>query len=764
MEERSEELRPLLKNKRLGWMRMAMHEFCLNCFKLKGDYDVCPHCGFIEGTPPEQLYHLHPGIILAERYIVGTVVGFGGFGVTYKAYDVTLNTIIALKEFFPNGLVSRVPGETHIVVFSGEKREHFAQSLQRFLEEARNMAKFNSDPHIINVFNFFEENNTAYIVMEFLDGTSLKEFLALNNGQLDPETALEIIRPITDALEQIHAQGIIHRDISPDNIFITVDHKYKLLDFGAARFSTGDEEKTMSVVIKVGYAAPEQYRSKSKQGNYTDIYALGATLYHLITGIKPDESVDRQTEDTLKRPSQLGLNTGANLEKSIMKALAIKPELRFQKVAELRDALYNDRTVDYPEVELKKRKRRRLLITSLLGAGMLALCAAMIIYFTSIRPGMGLDPAAMTADSITLWVPVSGNKAAQSLQLGLYQSIVTEFEKEYSAKDTPKFQVELLAVPVAEYEERMREATANRNMPTLFRSDIAAASTEDVASLKLLLLSLNPSEYILWDQYETGYPSQTKIPLGFQPVVTYVNQMVVAELKPTEGLLTVVANDAGKGSFYLNHDRYADLVRLNDPELLDHGQINVSQKTIEAMTGIKRAYQLQGFDQHTSGFALLAQDQLMYLMEATSLFREVQKALPGYYEVQPLEINGHMAGRFTNEWSVSAQATKNQQEIAMLFISFLLSDSAQNHLHIQNDNSLPLNQRTFETYLSLNREFQFLQDDLDKFDLAGEGEQVLLEFNDYMVNSVILPDVDINAIGGILSEFQPLTSDGGAVK
>jgi serine/threonine protein kinase len=306
---------------------MANNQICMSCFNVKGDFDVCPYCGWVEGTPPKEAYHLHPRTLLNNRYVIGTVLGYGGFGVTYKAWDMELGIKVAVKEYYPSGLVNRVPGEAEVVIYSGEKSKQYGYGLKRFLDEARQMAKFSTHMNIVNIYNFFEQNNTAYIVMEYLEGISLKQFLQQSGGILDVDTALQIILPVADALEEIHSKGTIHRDVSPDNIFITAENKVKLIDFGAARLSAGDKEETLSVILKPGFAPPEQYRSKSKQGAFTDIYALGATLYRLVTGVLPEESVDRLFDDSLKRPSELGIKIPDNIERAIMKALSLKEEL-----------------------------------------------------------------------------------------------------------------------------------------------------------------------------------------------------------------------------------------------------------------------------------------------------------------------------------------------------------------------------------------------------------------------------------------------------
>lgn len=276
-------------------------ELCMNCFSVKGQYETCPFCGYQEGTPPKQPHYLTPGTILGNHFIVGTSIGVGGFGITYRAYDTTLGVIVAIKEFYPVGLVNRSPGERKIGLLSGEKQIQYQEQLKRFLMEAQSIAQFGKAKDIVNVYDYFEENNTAYIIMEYIDGVLLKDYLE-KQGRMEVKTALTIIEPVIEAVKKIHAQGIIHRDISPDNIFIADEEAIKVFDFGAARLSDSKEGMAAEKVIKVGYSAPEQYRDVALQGFYTDIYSVGAILYQMVTGIKPIESTEREYKDELMSP------------------------------------------------------------------------------------------------------------------------------------------------------------------------------------------------------------------------------------------------------------------------------------------------------------------------------------------------------------------------------------------------------------------------------------------------------------------------------
>lgn len=320
---------------------MAGRNWCLNCFQIKGNYEVCPHCGYMENAEPENLYQLKPGTILRGRYIIGASIGLGGFGITYKAYDVTLGMVVAVKEFYPAGLVNRAEGEKKVGVFSGEKAQTYEKWKKRFLEEAQNMAIFARDRDIVNEYDFFEENGTAYIIMEFIHGRLLKEQLR-ETGKFPLETACGYMMSILNALKRIHENGIIHRDISPDNIFLLENGRVKIFDFGAAYFQRGVEEQLPSLIVKAGYAPPEQYRTKGQVGTELDIYGAGAVFYEMVTGEKPIESLDRMMGEKLKTPTELGIEMDPVIEGVMLKALSLQPEDRFHSGEEFEKAMLKE--------------------------------------------------------------------------------------------------------------------------------------------------------------------------------------------------------------------------------------------------------------------------------------------------------------------------------------------------------------------------------------------------------------------------------------
>ena len=299
---------------------------------LTGD-GICPHCGHsANDSAPVAPYHLKPGAVLHERFLVGTVLGEGGFGITYIGLDLTLAKRVAIKEFYPSGAANRTVLSSEIIVTQG-KQNFFQQGIDRFLDEAKSVAAFSEEDGIVDVLDHFRANNTAYIVMEYLDGENLRDYIN-HHGRFRSGDLISLMMPVMKSLRTIHAEGIIHRDISPDNVMFTKNGKLKLMDFGSARYYT-NEERHMSVVLKKGYAPEEQYGSNTEQGPYTDVYALCATIYTCITGREPADSLDRLRYDSLTPPSSLGISISPVHEQALMHGLAVRAENRCRDMDQL---------------------------------------------------------------------------------------------------------------------------------------------------------------------------------------------------------------------------------------------------------------------------------------------------------------------------------------------------------------------------------------------------------------------------------------------
>lgn len=466
-------------------------------------YEVCPHCGYVDGSPPAEAYHLAPGEILNHKYIVGTAIDSGGFGIIYRAWDAQMEQVVAIKEYFPNGVVSRVPGQNDVIVYSGKNREVFRKGVDRFLVEARNMAEF-SQPDIVALYDYFEENNTAYIVMEYLDGVSFKEYLKERRGRIPSEEVVDITLHVLAALEEIHSHHIIHRDISPDNIFLCSNHRVKVIDFGAARFSSGEESSNFSTIVKPGYAPAEQYRTKSRQGPFTDLYALGACMYQASTGEKPQESLARAMHDDLRPPKELNPEVPEYLSDIIMKAMAMDEDERFQSSEEFMKALKGhqiDKTPAKKKPKKKKKKGNSVLKMAVAVVLTLLLCAGAFWGITNhtrlVKMGY--------SGKIEFYVPES--------KKDYYGEVVNDYSIDYDK--------EISIVPVADekYKETVLEKLGTKESPAIFVSDDFSqkelADAENMEKYVVDAIEDSEENFYYLNQYYKKKQDEKRMPLSF---------------------------------------------------------------------------------------------------------------------------------------------------------------------------------------------------------------------------------------------------------
>ena len=278
---------------------------CMKCMHpLAAGETVCPECGRAYGSANAETFALKPGTILEGKYLVGEMLGQGGFGITYIGFDLLLEQKVAIKEYYPmsTGMVSR-DGHSTVVWSSAMMGKTGTQKgFDSFLKEARKMAKLGGIPGVVGVKSVFIQNETAYIVMDFIEGETLLKKLQ-KNGPMDFDSCVKLMTPIMQALAEVHEHGIIHRDISPDNIMVRPDGKLILLDLGAAKDLDiqGNDGSVQSsqMVAKHGFSPIEQYSKSGKVGPWTDIYAMAATIYYCCTGILPPPATDRTIDDTL---------------------------------------------------------------------------------------------------------------------------------------------------------------------------------------------------------------------------------------------------------------------------------------------------------------------------------------------------------------------------------------------------------------------------------------------------------------------------------
>lgn len=316
-----------------------MASYCPYCMSMLRGEGACPVCRKDSEEYCPSVHHLPPGTLLQGRYRIGRVLGEGGFGITYLGLDENLRRLVAVKEYFPTSFVLRENSVSlGVTCYTSQGKELYERGRDQFLQEARTMARLDRIPQIVHVLDFFPANNTAYLVMEFLEGETLKELVA-RQGPIPALALLELMRPVVRGMDTMHRAGVLHRDISPDNLMVLKGEDVKLMDFGCARELEGGH--TLTVVLKHGFAPLEQYTGRG-QGPWSDVYSLCATLYYCLTGTVPPRSIERGGEtDELLPPTQLGAGLTPVQEQALLKGLAVRVKDRWQSAAELYTALYN---------------------------------------------------------------------------------------------------------------------------------------------------------------------------------------------------------------------------------------------------------------------------------------------------------------------------------------------------------------------------------------------------------------------------------------
>ena len=601
---------------------------------------------------------LVPGTLLKDgRYIIGEQVGAGGFGIVYKAWDTKLETIVAIKEFFVSRLMTRAEGLKEVIV-SQKSIEEFRYRKQRFLAEARTMARFGTHKNITNVLEFFEENGTAYIVMELLEGMTLSDYLKQCGGKLDYEFAVEIALEVGNALKSMHENNIIHKDVAPDNIFICSGReiRIKLMDFGAARLADSTDE-VIDIILKPGYSPPEQYDKTGSIGPWTDIYALGATLYAILTGVKPDESTNRKTQDLVLPPAQLNPDISENLNNTIMKAMALEPHLRFRNMEELIAAIKGERKVIPLVAEKKRRNLRRAL-------GIIAVCLVIAIgilaslgMFTARQEEVALKPA-----SIAVWFSVG----EESDEVQAMETVKADFEATF-----PGVILELTAIPEEEYEAVLKQAAESGEMPQLFESSGISRDILDRAEdLDKVLVSDQFRTALFLDQYQEYYPDHKQLPLAIEVPMAFVITRGAVGLEYPETYFSA-PEDFGADTVLSIDSRCRELVEENFP-------------------GITGAPEDEFFNRE--------QNASPVLLSSTMRINEIRDQVTGYTKKYVYCNAEQIRCRYIYEWSIGA-GMPEQKEASERLLSWMLGNVYQDILMISRcqDGQIPVHPTSFQT-------------------------------------------------------------------
>lgn len=672
-------------------------ERCEKCFELYDDtiaLGVCPYCGHYDGEQQEDPSALPIGIILHEQYVIGGILGVGGFGITYRAWDKKHNVVKAVKEYFQQGVVNRSPGDTHIFVTAQKRKEEFQYGKERLLTEARTVAKFQSR-FVVRVDDYFEENNTSYMVMEYLNYQTLEDYLISRKAPLDEAEAVRIGVSLCEALEEINGTDVIHRDISPDNIFVGDDGTVKVIDFGSARLSKEDIDSRL-IVLKPGYAPPEQYEkidpNHDMQKAWTDVYALGATLYLAVTGRVPAESSDRKADydnhaDRVCYPHEINPNIPEYLSNAIMTAMAINIHERFQNAEEFKQALQQEREVVPVEVARKRKKRRRTVGIS---AGVAAVCALGILFGVNLNKQH--NDVVLPATEIAVWYPESADEEQAAAKKAAMESVL---EAAYDGDTFKDVTITLNPIPESEYAEALEQAVQGGAMPAVFacidENAIYMEGAQDISAVvdgDTHLKTIQPERTC---QFIEVYADQLKegkwVPTGFNIPVVYLNKQVLADGETIDKISSM-------------------------EQLMALGNGEMKYKPMSAKESLLQAYTNMLLDFSTYADSMegmedfLSQKTAAYFSDTTDYFR-ISNQLPGGFIMLPV-ATGEVVCDFGERWSIGA-TSEEENAAAEAFLTFLLSNNAQDRYYNQAHNpGLPLDKMALEAYTSVEKYFGVL--------------------------------------------------------
>lgn len=419
---------------------MEDRKLCMRCMACKADeQEACPVCGFIERDFVPEKHHLPPRTILKGQYLVGCALGEGGFGITYIGWDLFLHMPVAIKEYFPSGVVIRDQGQHTVNVFAGKDEQSFLLGRDRFFREAQKVARFDNNPGVVSVKNCFLENGTAYIIMEYISGINLGTYAAQRGGKLGFQETLQLLKTPIQTLEELHRYSTYHRDISPENLMLSKTGTVKLIDFGSA-MESDSEKKTRVLMVRSGYSPVEMYSSTGKDGPYSDVYSMAATIYKLITGVTPPAATERLNADSLVRPTMLGVKEiSQEQEAALMKGMAVQLNDRYQTMAEFFHDLYGYGINDAP-LSKPQPKHRTLLV-------LLALACVALLVGAGILLGRqgGFPPAPIEQETAEPTEAITAEPTAEPTEAPTAEPTETPAAVADAARDMPVLGAELRA-------------------------------------------------------------------------------------------------------------------------------------------------------------------------------------------------------------------------------------------------------------------------------------------------------------------------------
>lgn len=649
---------------------------CYKCFKTYDDeYYICPECGCVEITEPVEPVYLRPGKIIHDRYMIGASIGAGGFGVVYRALDMKLDTIVAIKEFFSTTLCTRAANESDVAVYT-KKKEEYEYRKNRFLLEARTMAKFGTHKNIPNVFEVFEENNTVYIVMELLSGEQLSDYIKqIPSGKVSVDFAILVANEVGNALKSMHDAKIIHRDVAPDNIFICSgkEIQIKLMDLGAAKIEDSSDD-VIDLCMKVGYSPVEQYDKIENFGPWSDIYALGATMYHMLTGIKPFESTSRKKADNLEPVNKINPDVPENINNTIMKAMAINANERFSNIPSFLSALNGEKKVLSLDKENKKRKIKRMCGIS--AAILVLLCASLFSYnkFKEKRLNKYLNKA-----DISIWYLTGSDNMLEE------QALNTVKESFTSKEEYAEVSINMVSFSdKEEYIEKLKQAAEKEELPEIFEYvDGIDENIFDMVLDEKKIISESSENSIFLKKYPDKGGNCKRIPMAIEIPMAYV------KTKGPDAVMTYSDYFSSISSF----EEYEVAVFTDDTN-----QISVNM--------FKDIF-TKADDTNIKEYSVLLSTNAYYNQIKGLLSDEWFAVSPSFFDDEQICCS------YSYYWCVS-EATRDEVNAAEHFVLWMLGANAQTNL-LSSTGLLPVNDKAFNKKIEDDKFWNPVKDIYSKF-------------------------------------------------
>jgi|GEM_PF-2485214 len=620
------------------------------------------------------------GWILNGRYTIVNVLGKGSFSFVYLALDGYSQVYTAIKELYVPGLCGRRTGSSVVELASPDNQQQFGYLLARYAEEYAAVRSLAGEPRVVDYYDLFYENNTAYIVMEYIRGMSVRGMTESSGGRMTPVQVQNIVSELLTGLSSIHEEGYLHRDIKPENVIITQDGSIKIIDFGAARLSdkeADDSELKYDKVFTQGYAPPEQFADSRRQGPETDVYAAGALCYYMLSGQIPCPSMDRKMSsyDPLKPLGMIRSDIPQYMIKAIDRAMELKPELRFRSAAAFSRGLIGRKKVKSAD-QIKRSKifRRTVFAAAIIAA----LACAASIFIDRLIPNPVRD--LITSDvRLAVIIPVDHDPNVAEIQKDMWEDICDDFctYVEDQSGHSAKLEITYAAVG-SKYTQEVQKYASDNNGGVIvagnsrYHPDIRPDNClPDFSSL------IDPTTLVIGSAMNEN---STGVPVSFDTLVLYINEKLLSSSGWQEDLPDSI-------------DRISEIIPPEGIVPLMTDELIYNDYSRTAM------YSSDPLEDFCKGKAVC---YIGFAGDADIIERE----LPGYCSLSPLPDFDAEEHIFPCEWGVLGNAAPLELNAAQVFLAFLSSENTQEILCIRNNGGFPANSNTLQKYLDYYPQFE----------------------------------------------------------